>query len=258
MTTALAPANGVDIIESVMLAGDLMKLTPPQRVSYYRATCESLGLNPLTKPFEFITLNSKLVMYATRNCTDQLRKTHGVSVRIVSRERLEDIYVVTAQATLPDGRTDESIGAVHIGGLRGEALANALMKSETKAKRRATLSIVGLSFSDETEIETIPNARPIAVNTETGEITEPIPQVQAQTHQATTGDLASDKQIGLIKGLTRKGGWDEVGVLEWAEPTIGRVESFDKLTKRQASDLITALKEAESAPPPEESNDPLL
>ena len=42
--------------------------------------------------------------------------------------------------------------------LKGEALANAMMKAETKAKRRATLSICGLALLDELEVETIPNA----------------------------------------------------------------------------------------------------
>jgi hypothetical protein len=54
------------------------------------------------------------------------------------------------------GRTDAAKGAVNISGLKGEALANALMKAETKAKRRATLSICGLGFLDETEVEDIP------------------------------------------------------------------------------------------------------
>ena len=57
-----------------MLGGDLRDLTPPQKMSYYRAVCDSIGLNPLTKPFEFITLSGRLVLYATRNATDQLRK----------------------------------------------------------------------------------------------------------------------------------------------------------------------------------------
>ena len=35
------------------------------------------------------------------------------------------------------------------------ALANAIMKAETKAKRRVTLSICGLGMLDETELETI-------------------------------------------------------------------------------------------------------
>jgi hypothetical protein len=44
-------------------------------------------------------------------------------------------------------------------------LANALMKAETKAKRRVTLSIAGLGWLDETELETIPQARATIVTT---------------------------------------------------------------------------------------------
>src|SRR5260370_32382559 len=71
----------------------------------------------------------------------------------------EDVYIVRARATMPDGRTDESLGAVSLAGLEGEALANALMKAETKAKRRVALSICGLGMLDETEVETLPSAR---------------------------------------------------------------------------------------------------
>jgi hypothetical protein len=44
---------------------------------------------------------------------------------------------------------------VSVAGLRGEALANAQMKALTKAKRRATLSICGLGFLDETDSEAV-------------------------------------------------------------------------------------------------------
>jgi len=139
-------------VEAALIGGDLSKLTSEQRVVYYNRVCESVGLNPLTKPFEYITLNGKLTLYARRDCTDQLRSLHRVSVTIKSREKSDDLYIVTAVASTPDGRTDEAIGAVAAGG-RGEALANALMKAETKAKRRVTLSICGLGWLDETEIE---------------------------------------------------------------------------------------------------------
>lgn len=148
--------------EQVLLGGDLSKLTPAERLSVYKATCETLGLNPLTKPFQYITLNGKLTLYASKDCTEQLRNIRGVSVSIVSREVTEGIYVVTARATLASGRTDESIGAVTIDKLTGDARANAVMKAETKAKRRVTLSICGLGMLDETEIETIPGATPAA------------------------------------------------------------------------------------------------
>jgi len=47
----------------------------------------------------------------------------------------------------------EATGAVDIKGLTGKNLANAFMKAETKAKRRVTLSICGLGFLDESEVE---------------------------------------------------------------------------------------------------------
>jgi hypothetical protein len=70
-----------------------------------------------------------------------------------------DIYIVTARAKDRTGREDESTGAVPLGNLKGDALANALMNAETKSKRRVTLSIAGLGWLDETELETIPQAR---------------------------------------------------------------------------------------------------
>jgi hypothetical protein len=80
---------------------------------------------------------------------------HGVSVRIVSRERVDDLYLVQSEASDKTGRTDTSLGVVSIAGLRGEALANQIMKCETKAKRRVTLSICGLGMLDETEVESV-------------------------------------------------------------------------------------------------------
>ena len=145
------------IIERVLATGDLAKLSSSDRINYLNAICRSTGLNPLTQPFQYITLNGKLTLYARKDATDQLRKIHNVSISIVSREHINDVYIVTARATMPDGRTDESIGAVSIGNLKGDMLCNQIMKSETKSKRRVTLSICGLGFLDESEIETIPD-----------------------------------------------------------------------------------------------------
>ena len=44
---------------------------------------------------------------------------------------------------------------------KGKSRSNAIMKAETKAKRRVTLSLVGLSTLDESEIESIPDAQPV-------------------------------------------------------------------------------------------------
>jgi hypothetical protein len=151
-----------EVVEKVVIGGDLAGLNAGQRADYYGAVCRSLGLNPLTKPFEYLNLNGKLRLYALRDCADQLRRLHGISIYIANRERLSDIYIVTARAKDRQGREDESTGAVTVGNLKGDALANALMKAETKAKRRVTLSIAGLGWLDETELDTIPQGQPVA------------------------------------------------------------------------------------------------
>jgi hypothetical protein len=149
----LPASDNSAIMERVLLAGDLSKLSSADRLFYYQKVCESVGLNPLTRPFDYLTLNNKQVLYAKRDATDQLRKIHNVSVTIAGRETIEGVHIVTARAKDRTGREDEATGAVTIQGLKGDALANALMKAETKAKRRVTLSICGLGLLDETEID---------------------------------------------------------------------------------------------------------
>lgn len=55
--------------------------------------------------------------------------------------------------------------------ITGDDLANLYMKIETKLKRRATLDAGGLGMPDESEIETIPGAKPVAM----GEAYNPAP-----------------------------------------------------------------------------------
>jgi len=151
-----------EITSNLILNGDLGKLSQPQKVAYYNGYCQRLGLDPFTKPFDLLKLSGKEVLYLTRSGAQQLNKLHKVSHSITSRELINEagIYQVTARAE-SEGRYTESIGAVNIAGLKGDAYANAIMKAETKAKRRATLDLLGLGILDETEVETIPNAKPV-------------------------------------------------------------------------------------------------
>jgi hypothetical protein len=150
------------IMERVLLLGDLSKLTTPERTSFYMATCSSLGLNPLTRPFDYIKLSGREVLYAKRDCADQLRKINRISLEITDRKITGDLMVVTVRATTPDGRMDEDMGVVTVKGLQGEALANAMLKATTKAKRRVTLSICGLGMLDESEIRSAVEAEALA------------------------------------------------------------------------------------------------
>ncbi len=190
MSTQLVRQDEAEKIERVLIGGDLGKLTAEERVSYYRMVCESVGINPLTKPFEYIMLNGKLTLYARKDATDQLRNINQVSVNIVARESVEGCYIVTSRAKLPSGREDESIGAVPIENLKGEARANAMMKCETKSKRRVTLSICGLGMLDELEVEAIPSAKP-----EVQRITQ---DIELKPKSAAADRPQDDSQKGVV------------------------------------------------------------
>lgn len=159
MNNELINNNNSELVSKLVLEGDLSKMSPAQKVQYYNSFCTSLGLNPLTQPFQLITFQGKQRLYATKDCTEQLRKIHGVSITDVSTQEVRGVFVVTAKAKDKEGKTDCSTGAVNVENLKGDALANALMKAETKAKRRVTLSICGLGILDETETDTIPGAK---------------------------------------------------------------------------------------------------
>ena len=150
------PGRPGDIIESVIAKGDLARLTPEERTRYYVEVCRSVGLNPFTQPLQYIMLSGKLTLYARREAADQLRQIHGISLEVLRQHVDGELFVVHVRARDKSGRTDEDFGAVSIGGLKGEARANAMLKGITKAKRRVTLSIAGLGFLDETEIDDIP------------------------------------------------------------------------------------------------------
>jgi hypothetical protein len=169
MSNSLALQDQSSVIESVVIGGDLSKLTPQQRVGYYQGVCKSLGLNPLTKPFDYITLNNKLTLYARKDAADQLRNIHKISIEKPDIRFEDEWIIVTVVAHDGNGRTDSDVGAVNKKDMRGD-FGNALMKAVTKAKRRVTLSICGLGMLDETEVETIPGAKPVPVDIETGEV----------------------------------------------------------------------------------------
>jgi hypothetical protein len=181
-----------EALEKLIASGDLSKLTPEERVQYYFGVCRSLGLNPFTNPLKYIVLQGKLTLYASRDACDQLRKIHGISIDVKSREFVNGLYVVTVRAEDAKGRHHESIGAVPVEGLKGEQLANALMKAETKASRRATLALCGLGFLDETEVESlqaIGTASPPKL---------PKPEVEGEQEQEKVEAVTLDEDIAQM------------------------------------------------------------
>jgi hypothetical protein len=237
----LAKTTDTSIIEDVLVKGDLSKLTPEERAKYYMDTCKSMGLNPLTKPFEYITLNNKLTLYATRSCTDQLRALHEVSILDLTRATTDGVHVVTAKVQNGKGRVDMSTGAVSIGNLRGDFLANALMKAETKAKRRATLSICGLGWLDESELETIPDEvkKMKVVTSEAGKNYPPPPKLSRPEPAAAAGERGEAHNANASQDMA-----------ESAPPTREQVMKT-VITKADIEEQLRAMESQSAKPEPE-------
>jgi hypothetical protein len=142
--------SGVTAVELALVTGDLSKLTSANRLELINRMCESTGINPITRPFDYLTFQGKLVVYGNKSLAEQLRKRDDVSLEIVRREMLPgNIYMMEARATLPNGRTQTSAAYLPCPEtMAGTDLCNMLMKLETKVYRRVTLAVCGMGFMD--------------------------------------------------------------------------------------------------------------
>lgn len=209
MSNQVAVKSNHDAVESALVRNDISKLSVQERISYYNNLCESVGLNPLTKPFSFLSLQGREVVYATKDCTEQLRKIHGVSTQIISQGVVGDSFEVHIKAQDRTGRTDEDFASIPLGSLKGEGLSNLKMKCVTKAKRRVTLSICGLGILDESELETIAQSlkKPAESNPQIiSPLADRIPKQIEQAQVALASDEFSDEQTSDLGNYVIKVG----------------------------------------------------
>ena len=247
-------------IESVVIGGDLMPLTPEQRVRYMQRVCTSLGLNWETSPFIYVKPAEKLILYATKDCAAQLRRRDGISIEVTGRSFMPEqgIYCVEVKATNAQGRSETAIGVVGITGMKHEQLAGQMMRAETKAKRRVTLSLCGLGLDGEDDM---PSFSPIGNGTAKGDRT---------TDSLMAGNAAEDgaRQVGprpsAIQALlvsddsaattadptaSQRTGTPSAAPATNAEPA-GYVDAMQKLADNIAREAAAADRIDTGAPPP--------
>jgi ribosomal protein S13 len=115
------------------------------------------------------------------------------------------------------------------------------MKAETKAKRRVTLSIVGLGWTDESEVDSIPGAQAVRVDPETGEILSPSPQPAPEEKE---NGVATGKQLKLLAVLMEKVGLGREEAHRYVSALLGRqISSAKDLSKEEASRVIDHLQQ---------------
>ena len=192
-----------EIISSLVINGDLSKMTPAQKVDLYNYRCHQAGLDPSSKPFDLLTLNGKQILYANAGATQQLTATRNLSHQVTNRELVDGIYCVFVRVSGPDGRSTENMGAVPVENLKGEAKANAMLKATTKAIRRAVLAHCGLGLMDETEVETIPGATKVEMPALQGTVIDPPATVNGWTIEAQ--EMFSDLSDRLYEAFKKAG-----------------------------------------------------
>lgn len=242
-TTALVPRVEMGVQEAVLVLGNLAVLSDEQRSDYYLKVCRSLGLNPFTKPFGYIELNKKIQLYALKDCTEQLRKIHGVSVVELVGKFDGDLYIVTATGKDKSGKVDCATGAVYIKNLFGDARANAIMKAETKAKRRLTLSICGLGILDEQEAESVPDAKVIKAEILVeSDKSAPTPQAPAPVKvREKTPEEVVKAFPQLLKDKLKAAGFDGVKKAHAAYLTVsGDLDALAQLCDEKIESLAKA------------------
>lgn len=196
-TAALTPQLSPEIMSSLVLNGDMSKLNPTQKVEYYNWVCDRVGVDPATQPFVLIKLQGKEVLYPKKECTQQLTFRHRISHQVMARESDEEkgIYSVVCRATDPSGRFEDSIGAVSILNLKGESLANAIMKADSKSKRRATLDLLGLGLNDIEDVPDIDKYTPAVIEGSPIPVFEKVAKTKKEKKPAPSKSIGEDGSL---------------------------------------------------------------
>jgi hypothetical protein len=149
-------------IKEYFRSGNIAQLNPDEQDFIKAKLCERYNLDPILRPFELISFaGGQQKFYMTASATNQLANALSLTREIVNLEIDEQRMIAkcTVKVSSPTNRSETCNAFIAIskfappkerGGIptrvlmEGEELANTLMKLETKAKRKATMSFFGI------------------------------------------------------------------------------------------------------------------
>jgi len=241
-------------IEYAAAYNEFGELTHDERAKYRARVCETIGLDSLTSGLQWVKLDGRLTLYATRQTCEQLARVHGLSIEIVSADSLDGVYVVNVRVS--DGkRSIQNIGVKELPGeddkyynkpaadgsrrLRnvGKERSNAMMHAMTKGMRRGVLSWFGIGL-DETEVEDIEGA--VKVDAIAGAAAKPAPETPKPD---VLGEIAAGKMahfadncgttVAEIREHLEASGFKDLPAnpAEWPEKTRVPAGAFCKARK---------------------------
>lgn len=241
-----------DTIEKA-LSGDLSPLTPAQKSQYYLAKCAAMGLDPSTKPLDWITFQGKLACYPNATAAQQIADQRGIDVETSDPEIVQlggaDMVKCVGRGRTQDGRVAERTAYLAVNGAKGQDLGNLLMKAETKAFRRVVAALTGWAAKDADEILEQGGRR--ATITE-----EPLPgQNQGPVFPALAAPVdhkARAEQIAraFMDEWIRQGfsATDRTLINDYTTRALGRALTPSKDWQGRADDLAVVLSDLQDRP----------
>lgn len=204
---------------AILARGNIASLNEEDRTKYILALCDALSLDPRFKPIDLISGQGGTVTpYLNRGATDSLARRWGIqrtTVKapcVVTIGTVECVMCVARATDTKTGRWEERVATAIL-----KDHANAFMRVETKAIRRATIALLGIGLPDESELDGIRGADAMAdharaqaleahVQATTERIAKELPQLNAGTPEelkrakatlwsAQVEQLASDASI---------------------------------------------------------------
>jgi hypothetical protein len=142
-----------DRVEQALAWGDLSRLTKAELFEVKKRLAERMGVDLSLTPIDLIpTREGKLIPYINARGAAELRRRHGLEVVAIEVVK-ERIGLVVLRCVLrgQDGRMDQAFGAAEWREDRPSDEARSWMVAETRAKRRATMSAVGIFLEGPSE-----------------------------------------------------------------------------------------------------------
>lgn len=158
------------VLNKFLQTGDVISFTDEQKLLIMQMLCEKYGLDPVTRPLDLIKMPqsnntpAREIVYLTANGCELIAAKWKMSFKIKEKGIDKDAGVAyfVLEGRIPEtDRSDESTAYVQCVRKNiknepeyffGTDMANALMKCETKARRRLIKRLTGLDYIDEDDI----------------------------------------------------------------------------------------------------------
>jgi hypothetical protein len=142
MSTALAPRPTPPPTEMMqrLAIGKGNYRTEKEQFEVVELLIQQLSVRRESSPFRFLQdRNGSIQPYLTASGAADIMAQSGATVTDIQISMLEGCAIARCTISMKDGRIGCGMGAVYVAGLKGEQMANGLMKASTKATRRTIL-----------------------------------------------------------------------------------------------------------------------